>query len=283
MTESLSLLDDADIFSLAVLVGALCFLGSKVVDPERSAYRWGQRLAVAAFFLYAALSLADSGPSQLLSVTFRGLIAAGLTLGTSWVVLPAVGWFYDRTVGVPLSRIRSLSRAAQQAAEGRRKRRELDEQQKRSQREYERGAPERERARLAAQAQAEAEGLDQKRRQDARAACQLLYHCYAPEIGSRFPRSAFDEFAAEHLNDSLSADMVQERARQLCDLMKAHFNTVCGEQSFKTIEQLAGWYRDQRQRIEGLPLDRDFKQTHLTQLNERYLELTERHLGSLRP
>jgi hypothetical protein len=85
------------------------------------------------------------------------------------------------------------------------------------------------------------------------------------------------------MGDNHPPEYVEERARQLQTILQQHYERATGSVAFASIEELASWYMEQKRKIEALPLDNSFKQTHLTNLNERYAELTERLLGKMQP
>jgi hypothetical protein len=283
-----SLLAQQDGGTLVVLAIVLGLLGQGLVGltermlalKQRIRY-WATGLGIVTGILFCFATLAESrstttGADDLLS----GILAGGMVgvfATMIWYFLVAVVTFaYEHIVAVPFRWVgRWWKRSRQRAAE--RRARWLEEKRYRlQQREYERSAPERAR-------QAAAQATAQKRRDDARASCELLYSLHAPEIMDRYPKAAFDDFVKKYMGDAHPPEYVEERARQLQAIVQQHYERATGASAFGSIEQLAAWYVEQKKRIEALPLDEAFKQTHLTNLNERYAELTEKLLGSMKP
>jgi hypothetical protein len=281
MKTVVQMVDGSDLFSLAVLIGILCFVGSKVARPGSRLYVWGLRLAVLGFVaygVYGCIAFQPGDAGELAGIAFRGLFAAGLVLGASWIVLAIVAFVYGHTVAGLTVRVRDWWASGRRRAAERRARREQELQRQRDQEEYERRAPERERLRREAEARAQAEAQAQRRREDARAGCELLYALYAPDLGPRFTKEMFHEFVQRHLGDDHDASYVEQRAQQLQALLQQHYEKVHPPPTFKDMMELAAWFEGQKQQIEALPIDGRAKRVHLANLNRRFQELMTEHL-----
>ena len=66
-------------------------------------------------------------------------------------------------------------------------------------------------------------------------------------------------------------------------LLPGHLEEIEPPAEKRTLEELAHWFAEQRQRIEILPLDERVKDAHLAELNARYAELSSKLLESLQP
>lgn len=141
----------------------------------------------------------------------------------------------------------------------------------------ERSAIESERQRQESERRAVREGEAQRRRDDARASVQLLYLRHAPEIASRLPREEFDAFVEEYMNDKRTPEYVEERAKQLQEVILEHKKCVDPQVKPTSVSQLTEWFEGQKREIEALP-DGRTKRTLLSQLEERYTEMIERLL-----
>lgn len=192
----------------------------------------------------------------LLPVTFGLLLVIGFLVRT--VILPAV-----QVVGYIFWPLRSLVRGLAEPA--RRKAESLRFEQERATREEEVRSTRR----------------DQKRRETARSRCEVLYHLHAPEIGKRFTRPMFDDYLRKYMGDSRDPDEVEERAAQLEALLMDHVERVQPAPKFKSLEDIARWFEDQKRELAKLPDDK-LRQTMLAKLKARYTEITTEFLEEMR-
>jgi hypothetical protein len=116
----------------------------------------------------------------------------------------------------------------------------------------------------------------QRRRDRARMQLELVYLQAMPTIGAWMPRPLFDDFLRRHLGDHLSAEDVEDNARQLLLVLRQHKEQVQERGEFTTLEELAGWLLSEQQRIQSQPVDLPLKQTQLLDLHQRYLVLATR-------
>jgi hypothetical protein len=158
----------------------------------------------------------------------------------------------------------------------RRHQRRQEQRRQQEQEEYERQAPHREKARCE-------EAAAQKRRADARARCELFYSLHAPEIGVRFPKDRFDDFASRHLGDNHPPEYVEERARQVLDIMQKHLEKIEPPKKALTLADLAVWFLREKAQIDATALGEEDKALLLAQLEERYTKLQEKYLRSVQP
>ncbi len=121
---------------------------------------------------------------------------------------------------------------------------------------------------------------DQKRRENARARCEVTYHLHAPEIGKRFTRPMFDDYMRKYMGDGRDPDEVEERAAQLEALLQEHVERVRPAPKFRSLEDIARWFEEQKRQLAGLPDDR-VRQTLLAKLKARYTELTTAFLEEM--
>lgn len=272
-------------FSLFFLDFALVFVGIKLTESRPRVQQWALNSAVATFLLfciYAVLRFEPATATEWLFLVFRGLLAGGLAMGLILLVL--------FVLSIPFGAYQGLLSRLQSRAERRRyeKRAKMEERRRReSQKEWERTAPERERQRLEEEAQQREErqsnGRLQRRKEDALAACELLYALYAPEISDRFSRSQFDDYASKFMSETHTAEVVEHRAKDLQQLILNHHDKANPPEKFHSLEELAKWYAQQKESIEGLAIQDSFKQDYLVQLNERYADLTQQVMENLTP
>jgi hypothetical protein len=124
---------------------------------------------------------------------------------------------------------------------------------------------------------------DQRRREAARASCELLYKLHAPEIQGRFPRAAFDEFVRTYMTDQHDPGLVEDRAEQLKGIIEQHRQRIEPPRKKLTLGQLAEWFVREKQQIESLPLDDEDKASLLAQLEAKFAKLQEKHIRSMEP
>lgn len=122
---------------------------------------------------------------------------------------------------------------------------------------------------------------EQRRRNDARAVCERQWAIRAPHISTKFTRTDFDRFVRAFMTDGHSAEEVESRARQLLEIIDAHFQACEATKPprrFEGIEDVTTWFIEQQARIQSLPLDEQMLDEHLARLNVTYAELCERML-----
>jgi hypothetical protein len=272
----------ADGSSLVFLAVVLGFLGEGVVrltgrmrERKQSVRAWAAGLGIASG-LIACLGTISGAKAKdaddLLSGIFTGG-AVGVFACMAWYFAVAVLTFgYQHFFAPPF---RLLGRIRSRASERRERRRE-ERRHLRQQRDYERGAPQRQR--LAAD-----QATAQRRRENARASCELLYKLCAPEIRDRFPRPAFDEFVRTYMTDQHDPGLVEERAEQLKGIIEQHRQRIDPPRKKLTLGQLAEWFVREKQQIESLPLDEEDKASLLAHLEAKFAKLQEKHIRSMEP
>ena len=273
---------DGSTFLLGIV---LFFLGTKLVEKDVALQVLGNRFALGAFFLFVAITASDRQPTNAeawVAILLRSLIFAWIVLGAAWTILPVAAFVYAHTFGALFRSFEEGSRAARRRAEERK----AEEERRQRDAEWERDRPRREReaheAALQAEAEARAKGIAQKRREDARAACELAYALAAPEIDCRFSKQDFAEFATKYMTDRFSPEAVEERAEQLKAIIRQHQEKVVPTPKFRSIQELAVWFEQRKAEIEAVS-DARHRATLLVQLKERYSELTSQLLTEMTP
>lgn len=268
---------EGDPCSLAGVILILLCLGNFVADEQERAY--GLRIAILIFLAFGILASCYAPPRDAqtaLTIAIRSVVAFGLALGFSWIVLPLV---------LRLSRI--LSRRLKQSlgatgtwiserrhqAEADRRRWEEDEARRLS-------APERLRAERAADVAARAQSADQKRRDDARAACEVLFHLHAHALAERLPKATFDDFMKRYMGDSQSAEYVEERGRQLMDLILSHARKVSPHVDGQSLQGVLSEFQGQIDQIQNSALDEEWKVSLIAELQQKFYERLRTHLDN---
>jgi hypothetical protein len=121
---------------------------------------------------------------------------------------------------------------------------------------------------------------DQKRRESARSRCEVLYHLHAPEIGKRFTRQMLDDYLRKYMGNDRDPEEVEEWAAQLEALLLGHVERVKPTPKFRSLEDIARWFEEQKRQLHSLPDDR-LRQTLLAKLKARYTELTTEFLEEM--
>ena len=285
MDAFLSLVESDDWISLIVLIGLSCWFGGVMVDSRPKLKQVGQRLAAFAVIGYCILVATEQNTTDAgvwLGIVFRGLIAGGLVLGPSWICLSICGWIKD---GVSSAFSASGTRATSRRFERKRRAREAEEERKRL--EWESGASEREKQRRLAEEEANTQkslrATAQRTRDDIRYSCELFFNQHASTIESRFTRADMQSFFDRYMDDSQPPEVVQRRANQLSETIREHIDAENPPEKMLTFEELATWYAEQKGQIEKMGVSDLEKQEYKVQLQERYTELTQKLMESIKP
>ncbi len=276
MSSMLRAFEESDIGGLFFVAAALLFVGNKVSKEYPKIRRLCLSFAGASFVAYLAYCLSRrplGGP--LTETAVRGLIGTGVIIGTSWIVLTPCSFAFAGFATC----LHNWNADRRQTAE---RRRQLRRKQN-LQLEYDRCAPERDRAALLAKQHAVLEGERQHRRESARASCEIVYCLYAPEIGSRFSRQMFNDFVSVYMGDNRDPEYVEQRAQQLTETMQKHLEKIEPRKDKRSIEDLARWYQDVREKICAQGVEDKYRNAQLAQLNVRYRTLVQELLEELKP
>jgi len=271
--------DGTTLFFLCVVVGFLgegaTNLTNRMLAQKQRIRYWAVGLGIVTgiYFFFAGIPTRQAPtPDDLLGGIFAACLV-GFCAGLVWYLAVAIITFaYQHVLSPPFE---MLGRWRRNAAERSVRRREENLRWK-QQRDYERTAPER--ARSAATLAAA-----KKRRKDARAACELLFHRHAHVLNGRFSRETLADFMQKYMGDGQTADEVEERGRQLQETILQHVHQIVPPKAPYTIESLADWYKTTKQVVDTLPVEDRYKQAQLAQLNARYAELMQSLMESLRP
>jgi hypothetical protein len=279
MDSVLRIIENADVCATPVLILILAAVGSKMVSTQPTLRQWGVRLAAAAFIAYAIYGGITHEPTtadEWVFVLIHGLVAGGITVGFAWIFLASIHFIYRHLLATSAAKLRQVAgTSSQQRSFDSDPRLYEQEQRIREQQEAERRAREAEQTRIKVDAQ--------RRRTDARASALLSYTMYAPKLGNRFTRDMFDKYVTDFMGDQHAAEDVERRGHELIAILDKHVQELQPPKETKTVEDLARWFQEQRERIESLPLDERTKKTHMVNLNERYAELTAKLLENMGP
>ena len=269
-----------DLCSLLLLIALLAGVGSAMTNRRDDLHRWGYRIAAGTFVASDVYALAVSYPSSIkacLEVSLGALLLAALALGISWIVLPVSAFAAEHLLQPMFNRVR----LAQAYAINRQKEKTRLAKNQQDHAEFERLATQREQAACEAAARAAAQAQSQKRRAPARAQSEFLYHLYSPEIESRFPRAKFDDFVAKYLSDRQPPEDVEYHADQLRALLDSHVKKAEPRSRFKSLRDLADWYREQQAHVRSADLDPEATEVLLINLEIQYEQLLRQFIQGI--
>ena len=272
MSVILNILDKGDPCSLTMAAGALLYVGSRVADAtQRRVAAVSALLVLVVYGLYGMGAFPVRAADDLFSLVLRGLFAAGLTLGIVQIVLAAFAPLY-RLMVVRLwqeSQRRAEAMQKKQQAEAAECR--VEEERVARRQEWERAAPEREQQAREQKELLEKRQAENRRRADARGACEILFALHAPDVGERFPRATFDDFVSRHLGDEHPPEYVEERARQLREVIEQHLGKVRPAEDSRLAATVAAYNREV-ERVQASGLDTEMQETLLALMKGKLCE-----------
>lgn len=269
----LNLVEEPDFCSVGFLIVLLCLIGSKLIVLGSRVHKLSLGLAFCAFLAYCVYGFIRDQPENangITSLALRGLLAAGLMLGVSWILLPVVAFAYKHGVQIPRERLRTWKEAADRsrqernAAADKERRRQMEEDERR------RNTPHREQAAREAEVRAKMEGEAQRRRDRARARCELLYSEHAKVIGEAFRKEMFDDFIAKYMNDHRSPEEVEEWGEQLHGSLTRVIEGITPAEKHNDLDGLMAWYEGTKAKILNSEMTDTAKKAHLSELSEEF-------------
>ncbi len=272
MWQFFELLREDDIPTLIGVALVLNYVGQSAVSHHPQIKKLGYGISLLAFASYALIEIFHfgiQGAEGLFSIVFRGLIIAGMMLGTTWIIMSIITFLFS-----PVDNIKKFfqeSRMRSQQKKERAKREEENQQQKkRDQQEWEQMAPERECRQKKQQATAKKQTNEQHKREEIRLSCQLLYDQHAIELQDRFPRERLNEYFNQYLSDRFSVKIVEQRGLLLKEMIESSLEQVKGNrQKYSSLNEIASYFRKQKQEIESLDYDVSTRQSFLSSLNHQ--------------
>jgi hypothetical protein len=271
MTALLQTLDEGDFMTILIVIGILAWVGGMMAHPGTAIRHWGWRMAGAGFVayaIYAGVVLRPQEPEQWIHILLRGLLAGGLLMTLSWILLSTTA-FVLRSIAAFL-RFSSL-----RATAAARRRQQTDEQYRADmvRQQAEHRAQEQERARRSAE--------DARRCEDARLRCLLAYDRHGAILVKRLPRERLEEYLKRYMPDTASPEVIEERARIFIGMMD---EWVAEEKSrekkrFSSLEELAAYFQKQREEAAKLAYDDQTKNTFETNVNNQEQQAIRRFLS----
>jgi hypothetical protein len=225
------------------------------------------RLATAGFLAYGCyglLTAPEYSQDILHAIALRSFLAAGLALVVAWILQPVWDFLFPARQSAPP--IPTEPDAVPPPLRERSQRRWLSRRKPRD------PQPIAEEAEEISTVQVEM----RRRRDRVRLKVELNYILAAPEIGTRLPRSQFEDFVHRYLGDHLPPEEVEENGRQLQQLLVQRQTASQEPPAVTRLEDVTRWFVEEQQRIEELGLDPRDKESRLTQLHQDYLERIRR-------
>lgn len=271
----LQLLDNTSVGGLLMLVLALLFLGNKTSAdmPRIRAFCFGLAALTFVAHVVRVFSRQQHYGGDLTEATVRGLLMTGLVLGITWILLPIAC-----TLHVWLQqRLREQSQQRQQA----RKHSEAEQRRREAEAQLASQSPEQEQKQREMEGRTRRTAEAQQAREEARAACELLYQLHAHALGERFPRAIFDDFLKRYLSDDRPPEYVAQRAQQLQEIIKRLADAVSPPVAPASIAEMTAAYKRQREALEATDLESEAKASLLLTMEQKFFERLEKKLEEL--
>ena len=282
----LDMIDRGDVCSLLILIAILACVGGKMVASRPDLKCWGTRLAGGAFVAYLVfghIRFKVDTVQELIGLTLRGLLAAGLTLGLSWVNLAVSGFINEHLITPTMAKFRREREAARrdtiarQNSESERNNRAHEEERRRKR---DRSAQE---AATKATAEAEQRAQAQKRNERLRMDCELLWIAYAPVIQQQFGKPDLEAFLARYMGDGHPPEFVEERAAALKTTLTTLYTNAEPTKKYKSIEEAIASFDRAKERIAHEhfedPAFQEYINIELDKLKGKHLEALIKDLG----
>ena len=250
---------ETDFCTLLLPTCVMVYVGQLCVKNSPQAETWGKRIASFAFLLILGMELLEGGfsdPMTIAGTTFSALMFAGMVLGLSWTLLPLPLYLFQKTIGGGFDCFTQWQRKRKQQRDVKREEKERLKQERIKDEEWKRNAPERERQQQEREQIASNKANDQRRREEVRLRCQLLYDQHALELRESFPLQRLESYFSQYLSDQHSAEMVEQRGVLLQEMIGQSLGTdLSGQSEFNSIQEIAIYFREQRTEVESLEYD----------------------------
>jgi len=100
---------------------------------------------------------------------------------------------------------------------------------------------------------------NQKRREDAKFACRMIYDRHRTTLTNKFTPEQLQDYFAEFLTDEHDVRQVEDRAERLKELLLELIDGDGGNRRFKSLADVCEFYRQERAAIDTLDLPDDVK------------------------
>jgi len=262
-------------------------LAASVHHPK--IFQMGKWLGGLSFLAYVAAGIAFDGYDpldHLYIYAAEGGALSAIVIGASRLTASVALWTWNIIMVVPRSISAKIATSRRHAAEKVRREQEAFDRAREYQREQQvreqrqRLAEEQERQRQEAARQF---AIDERRRMDARAECELCYSRHLKEIAKRFPKPLFDAFMRSYMNSDQPVEAVERRAKELQRIVQFHRDAAKPPKKFYTMRELTTWFMQEKEQLDSLPIDDELREEQLIALNVRYSELAQTMLDKIQP
>ncbi len=263
------LFDSSALCSLLVAAAVCILIGKRLTASHPSLRRVGGLIGGAAFLASIAWACNHGArPAEWGAVAVHAAALAGIVLGISWITLAVVRGFLWDVIGSLFSGsgFSRMQRSVSTRAAPQQERAQLPTDQ-----ETELSVTQR----LETEASAQAAVIAQRRREDARAAADILFALHHHDIADALPRTMFDEFVAKYMRDDRDPDYVEQRSAQIQEVIRRLAEK--GHPALpRTLQDIHRWYHEHKQAIEASALDEVARKIQLIHLEHRYDELMKK-------
>ena len=302
MVDILEWINLDELPALIVLICLLWLIGGQMTRPSEFSNQWVRRTAAVTLLAYTGLAIhawQPSGPTDLLVILIRALLATGLVGGLASIILPlshAVGSEILSAMKTnhcdPLADARRRSeqeRAAREAKE--RDRRGAEERTRRD-------ALAAVKLRQAAAEAAKAERERHAKTDEARADVIRYYDEHESLLGESLPKALFRAQLQTRFPETVTPAQAWQAAQEMISAMqpliaqaKERQQRVSEEDRQRQLQEaqrtkistLTAWYEDQKRELERqLPAGRE-RDDIVSLLWDRYDELVKQTLKDLKP
>lgn len=259
MEAIIRILEAVSFESLVVLALVMHVLGIALARPP-GARPLAITCGCALFVIWLTAAVLTGGltdPSHLLSVLMRGMLLAVIATGSLTLVFGFCQSVYRRFDGSFIRPFRSWRerRRGKRARRDELKRRKAEDE--RLLEEQRLAAPQQRRAAELAHRQDAIAHVEQLHRDQVRFDVRLFYDRYRRELAELLPEEKFAAYFQSFLTDSTDADVFEQRAERLKDMIRERLELSSHNQpvTFESIDQVIAHYNEKRRVISLLPVD----------------------------
>ena len=209
-----------DWLPLILLICLLYFVGRQVAGDSAADRWWARGFGIAGFLFYVGAGIARWGvrtPTGIFQICVQATFAMATVFGAALVTVPIVRFLHEQLWTRPRALTATDSRKREQAVIEQRRREKEDERRR---------EPDRERERKEYEKQAKERAFEQKRREDCRASAEIKFQLHQHVLAARFDKAAFDNWVKQYMNDQFPASYVEERAKQISELIDVFLQKI---------------------------------------------------------
>ena len=91
------------------------------------------------------------------------------------------------------------------------------------------------------------------------------------------------DYVNRHMSDAQTPEHVEERARQLKDILQRHLEKIEPLKKKMNLAALAQWFLGEKAQIDAAAISEEDKAALISQLEERYAKLQEKYIRGMQP